>query len=316
VRGDARTAAPLHGDPIARDIAVSQVDRWFPDGDSVLPAICQVLDAASPGGEVREPEWLRTALRRALRDGRITAVRAPLGPPPVAPEEEEKRVARQPTALASISYQVVDDATGDPVPDVTLFITLPDGKEQEKRTDKEGTIRFDGIRPGHCSVRGDRRDRDLLHVLVFTGMGLQRLGHHAAHGNEPWERPTMAKFKKKLVRTARAKAAAITAVQRHRVRTGETLASIAERYDMTADELTKFNFGTTDKDEVQRLLIREVGCRHRDLSTGQVVLSDKDKPGILYVPTPFRAPGQMTDHDYVIRVHQVQPTPRPYVFSL
>jgi hypothetical protein len=319
VRGDA-SAASLQGHPIAREIAASQVDRWFPEGEregaGILSAICRGLDGTSPGSERREPEWLRIALRRALKDGRITAVRARLGPPVGEIEEEEKPVVRERAALASISYQVVDDATGEPVPDLALLITLPDGNEQERRTDKEGTIRFDGIRPGRCSVRGDRRDRDLLHVLVYSGMGLQPVGHHAHGESEAWERPTIQKLKKKLVRTPRGKATGITAVLRHRVRTGDTLASIAKRYELEADALTKFNFGTTDPDEVQRLLVREVGSRHRNLATGEVVLSDQDRPGIVYVPQPFRAEGQMTDNDYVIRVHQVQPAPRPYVFSL
>ncbi|APR86757.1 hypothetical protein A7982_12106 [Minicystis rosea] len=324
VRGDARTEAhSLRGQPMTREMAKARVDAWFPGGfgdarTEMLASICRSLTGAFPGEGVPDATWLKRTLRRALEDGRLTAVRTRL-PAPAGGLEEEPETVRRPAQVerASITYQVVDDATSDPIADVALWVALPDGREEEKRTDAEGYVRFEGIRPGRCSVRADRGERDLLHVLVFDGFGLHPVGEHGALGrSERWPRPTVVELDKKLARKPQKRALAITAVRRHRVRTGETLASIAKLHDLDERALLQFNFGTTDHAEVQRLLVREVGCRRRNLGTGDVVLSDRDRPGILYIPEPFKAHGQSTDHDYVIRVHRVRPAPPSYAFSL
>lgn len=252
--------------------------------------------------------------------GTLRVVESRRAPFPVGTggEREEREDQPAPRAeTASISYQVVDDATGEPIRGVALLVRLPDGEEHERRTDGDGFVRFEGIRPGPCAVRAERGDRDLLHVLVFDGFGAPTPGTAATGEAQPWERPRVAALPRKDLRSPDPeRRPALTAVRRHRVRTGDTLGSVARQHGLEEQALVRFNFGTTDEAEVQRLLAREVGCRTVDFATGAYVLTDADRPGLLYVPVPFVAEGQRTDNDYVLRVHRVRPAPAPWVFSL
>jgi hypothetical protein len=49
------------------------------------------------------------------------------------------------------------------------------------------------------------------------------------------------------------------------VRTGDTLDAIAQGYGITRDELALFNWGTTNADEIDQRLRREVGCRRHPM---------------------------------------------------
>src|SRR5688572_27924605 len=70
----------------------------------------------------------------------------------------------------------------------------------------------------------------------------------------------------------------------HRVRAGETLASIAQTHGLTWQDLTKFNFGTDVPREVNRYLHEVVGCTKRTKDGKNYRFSDSDVPGIIYIP--------------------------------
>ena len=262
---------------------------------------------------------VRADIARLVAVGRVRVAEWAPGPAPDLglPGEEECRPEELPQTLASIVYQVVDDLTHEPIADVSLIVTLPDGSEVPKKTNRDGIVQFDGLRAGRCGVRAELGGRDLLHVLAFDGFGQHPIGA-GRHDRRTrlWERPAFDGLERAGKRKPEDKPPVIATVLAHRVRTGETLASVAEVYETTQEALMEFNFGTTDHDAVQRLLASEVGCAVRDLESGDYVLSSADDPGILYIPRAWERFGQATDREWVIRVHRIQPEPPPFVFSL
>jgi hypothetical protein len=70
----------------------------------------------------------------------------------------------------------------------------------------------------------------------------------------------------------------------HRVRSGDTLESIAEKHGLTWQDLTMFNFGTDVPSEVNLCLHEFTGCTRRTKDRRNYMFSDADVPGIIYVP--------------------------------
>jgi hypothetical protein len=70
----------------------------------------------------------------------------------------------------------------------------------------------------------------------------------------------------------------------HRVKTGESLQTLAEQHGLTWQELARFNFGTDDPTEVNRRLAQYVGCTKRSADAKSYVFDDSDKPGLIHIP--------------------------------
>ena len=70
----------------------------------------------------------------------------------------------------------------------------------------------------------------------------------------------------------------------HHVRTGETLASLAEKYGLAWQDLAQCNFGTDVPREVNQCLHEFTGCTKRTQDGKNYVFSDRDVPGIIYIP--------------------------------
>lgn len=98
----------------------------------------------------------------------------------------------------------------------------------------------------------------------------------------------------------------------YRVKTGDTLDAIAIGYGITRDDLTMFNFGTTDQKEIDERLRRDVGSR-RDSKTGCVELCSDDEPGVIYVPKPLRLQGLRLDTLHIVRVARAK---EPKIFPM
>src|SRR3712207_7590937 len=56
---------------------------------------------------------------------------------------------------------------------------------------------------------------------------------------------------------------------KYKVSDGETLESVAEANGISVNELTQFNWGTTDPKEIQKRLFLDVGCRETDSSRSE-----------------------------------------------
>ena len=96
----------------------------------------------------------------------------------------------------------------------------------------------------------------------------------------------------------------ILKVERHRVRAGESLDSIARSAELTWQDLAAFNWGTTDPDEINRHLRDDVGCTRKTDDGANYVFCDFDYPGIVLVPQRWSEDGLRTD-----RVHKVKVQP-------
>ncbi len=215
--------------------------------------------------------------------------------------------------LSRVAFQVLEQDSGEPIEGIELSITLPDGSVKKSKTDADGLIDIRDIPVGLCDVRSQRSGQHRGQSVVFTGFGYFVPSNLRSSGG--WQREVMDQLKPVSQLPTEEQGLALVEVAEHRVVSGDTLDSIAELYGVTADEITEFNWGTTDPDEVQRSLGSEVGCSRRDADTGDFVFSDDDEPGVVIVPLPFERTAKQTDTRHILKVKRLT-VPDPWVFSL
>src|SRR4051794_37627479 len=79
----ARLGLPTGAQVVAAELAASRVDAWFPDGwipgdHPTLASIAAALGEIAPGTRPEATARLRGLVRRALRDGRLSAIQMSL----------------------------------------------------------------------------------------------------------------------------------------------------------------------------------------------------------------------------------------------
>jgi LysM domain len=288
VRGDAR-AAGVHGEAFGREVAAARVDGWFPEGwghegAGTLAAVCQALEGSFAEGESPEVGWLKRTLRKALRDGRMTAVRVGLGAPLWGADEveEEPVTAWRPVPETTwVGIKVIDDRTNRPIPGVKLTITLPDGSKGDHTTNREGLVMLDPVRAGICALRTEIDDLRMKTTLEVVGTGDGPIDDASPERKNGPRRLAM--------------------VEHHKVRTGESLDSLAKANGMTWKELSRFNFGTDDPVKVNEHLRSQVGCTKKTADQRNYVLSSSDEPGIVHIPQRLARTGMRTGQTHVLR---------------
>lgn len=205
----------------------------------------------------------------------------PERPPPKAVDEEKSWV----------EIVIVEEHTGKPVPEVKLTITLPDGSTAEHRTNVEGMVTLEGVKPGSCLVVSDLKGAKRSDALAVV-----YLGSSLPDAKPVPEDPASAKKKKKNPPRRR-----IGRVDLHRVKTGDTLASLAEKVGMTWQELAKLNWDTDDPKEINRRLRWDVGCTKRTADGTNYRFDDSDDPGLVLLPLPLSSHLQ-TGFKHVLQV--------------
>lgn len=202
----------------------------------------------------------------------------------------ERPPAAEPRQDVWLELRVVDDDTGKPVPDVKLTVTLPDDAEHERSTDGEGVVDFPSTVRGSATVLSELASAGLEQTFDFVGMG--EPPPPADDEDESDEVPP-GPYR-------------IAHVEQRRVRSGETLESVAEAAGMSWQELAEFNWSTSSPGEVNKHLRFELGCTKKDASGANYRFDDLDRPGILYVPRSFRRGGLATERAHTLRVRRIR----------
>ena len=240
--------------------------------------------SAVTGGEAATVEFV--ARKWACGEYKLYGAHSPGG----QGVSEEQPVVEKATPVYNIireksflSVRLVADASDESISGVKLIAEFPNRSKKEATTDRGGRIDidFDGYGPATLtsSIKGAKLNDTLVYVRTAAtpSPNAKDLGDAELNGK------------------------AIASIAEYRVRTGDTLDLIAKGYGITKDDLTLFNFGTTDADEVDRRLFFEVGCK-RNAATKRVEMSADSKPGIVYIPKPLRLPGMSLNKLHIVRL--------------
>lgn len=210
----------------------------------------------------------------------------------VTPPKQKKLKKKQKTW---VEFKVVWSETGKQVPNVRLRIANPDGIENFHTTNSQGMIRIDGIDPGDCEARSDLNNPLLTNTLNFVKMG-ESGGSGSGEDAEQQPQATQSETPK------RTGVQQIAQIEEHKVKTGESLNSIAKENDLTWQELAKFNWGTDVPKEINDHLRDDVGCTVKTPDGNNYKFDDSDDPGIIYIPTKWEKAGLATENMHLISV--------------
>lgn len=210
----------------------------------------------------------------------------------VQPTEAPPPIVVPPPIRSWIAFQVVEDETGEEIPNVRLTIRLPNGTTTEESTRADGRIELREIDPGTCDASCVRDGARIVQTLGFAALGPQP---SAADDQQKIEIGQPFRERAEL---------RVLNVEKHRVRTGESIAQLAEQNNMRWQDLAEFNWDTSVPREINRHLEVEVGCTQRARDGHNYMFDDSDRPGFVYVPSDWSARGLATETEHVIRVRK------------
>lgn len=300
---------------IEPSLAIWRLGDWLGDSGRAVAAdiYSDIYDRVIGSDRRMGAADLELALRDAIVEGRIRVFRLErtLGGSFEFPADEGADSYAAPArALVDIAFKVIHDLTADPIADVKLKITLPDGSEGEHITNADGMVEFTGIKPGSATVASDdASDKPLVDILELI-----EVSRH--------EHPKLTEAEAEALRKEEEERAKwwddedeqkpspppqIRRVRRVHVRTGATLEGIAARFGKTKDELTNFNWQTADPDKVNEHLRDYVGSFRKKEDDKTYEFDALDDPGIVYLPESFSVSGRQTEATHIIRVLPVRP---------
>ncbi len=96
----------------------------------------------------------------------------------------------------------------------------------------------------------------------------------------------------------------IARIELHKVRSGESLESLAGRCGITWQRLAEFNWGTSSPPEINEHLRDDVGCTQRTPG-GNYRFADADNPGIVALFRKWSQDGLATEQTHTFRVTPV-----------
>jgi len=175
---------------------------------------------------------------------------------------------------------------------VLLEVVTATGEVRRVTTDEYGSVWIDSLPPGTCDVRSPWEKQPRSNTWNFSQIVS---GEISAGGSSIPKDVALLRPKgfgaDMLEAGSRQGPSVIAIVERYKVRSGDSLASLAQSVGMSGKELAKFNFGTDKPDEINQALRHIVGCRKKTPDGKNYIFDDADDPGIILLPKPWEAKG-------------------------
>lgn len=217
---------------------------------------------------------------------------------PVEPASETGQ-----TEKTWIEFRVVEDAGGTPVGGLRLEAKGPDGKIVSVTTDPDGRARLENIEAGPFALAGSKVPASLAATWALVGEGEAPVnaGTIAAGPDAPLFPPVTST------------PAGLAEIVAHRVTPSDSLASLARSVDISWQDLTRFNWGTSEPDRINEALRLKVGSHTPTADGRNLSFSDTDHPGLVFLPRGFRKEGLATETVHTFRV--IRPPAQIYLES-
>lgn len=288
---------------LPRGIQGGWLDENAPDADRLLRRLAEdpswvnaarlTVGSAPGAAAATDREALARFVNEHLR--RTLAVQASRSPGRMPlPPKVAKEAEPVPEEDSYVHVKVVDDETDEPLAGVEVWVKLPDGKKEKATTNGDGLVDIQKVKKGLFTLGADLGEVKLNEVLDLVYWGLT-----------PTDRGPEAIQPEEVLKDG--KRNRLLKVERHRVRSDETLDSVAKQHGLTWQQLAKFNWGKADADGVNKALPAAVGCTKKTKDGKNYVFSDSDEPGILYIPKAWEKGGLDTGIHHTVRVRPVKP---------
>jgi phage baseplate assembly protein gpV len=227
--------------------------------------------------------------------GRPTVAGSPRSSPKIVPAEELP--TQEAPRTERVAFVVIDH-DDRPIRGAVLTVRLADGSQTNHTTGGDGSVVISQAPIGSCTPVVDPGQLAFATTLELVDVSLREPSPAVPDG-PPYERGLR-----------------IAEVEHHRVRSGETLAGLAEAAEMTWQELARFNFDTDEPTKINAKLRALVGCRTMTNDGRNYQFSDDDEPGIVYIPKRWQRAPLDTGQTHILYVRPLQRPLRSVAFSV
>ncbi|MCC6971627.1 MAG: hypothetical protein IT434_15555 [Phycisphaerales bacterium] len=211
-----------------------------------------------------------------------------------AQAQEVAPAARTPVTKTWFAVKIVDEKTGEPVSSVRLKITLPDGVEDYYTTSAGGSVRIDDIPPGTCDIACDLTGATMDDTYEFKG-----------EGQPPPPAPNAKVWPSRKISASNLKR--IAEIERHKVKDGESILSLATAAGFDWKFLARFNWGTDVPTEINKHLVNDNGIWKKTKDGKNYSFTSTDHPGIMFIPKKWEKLGVATGTEHVFKVRHIVP---------
>lgn len=199
-------------------------------------------------------------------------------------------------AATWIAFRAVDDATGNPIPGVTLPLQDAAGQRRSLVTGADGRVRLELPEEGSFQLTtGGRRPAALADTWAFLGFGDAALDVAPLVAG-----PDAALFPD----GAAPRTGALARLEAHRVSAADSIAALANAEGMPWQDLARYNWGTAVPAEINAALELTVGTSKRTKDGRNLMFDDADRPGIVFLPRPIDEAGLATGREHILRLRR------------
>jgi len=219
-------------------------------------------------------------------------------------------VEEAPQRRAWIRLRVVEHVSGAPVSEAKLEVTLPDESKRDCQTDGAGEVYISDIDPGTCAVTSPVKGARRKDTFAYVEQG-HRPGDSKQQQGSPGAQQSGAKKaeKKGPFRLAM--------INRCELAPDQTLDELAAAHSLSRDDLTLFNWNTTDQETVESML-NPAASQTTEAATSEPTAPDGEPKSVASIPNtappvrprvlvPQRWQASLeTGHTHTIRVRSPQ----------